>query len=328
MKRFAALVAAVAMVAGAWAVRAAIVDDGNDADGGGRSAQTLRLTCATELAAVCGQLDGEVDGLEVAVEDPGVTADALAKLRAGKNPGFDVWLTDGPWAAMVADDRAFSGVEGQVLGEPTEVLGRSPAVIVVQAAQKDGLTQACAGTITWRCIGEQAGTYRVGLTAPDRGDGLVALSEATASYFGTTSYSSVDFEESGFSAWFDSLTRLSTGGTINLGSRSALATAVSQAGTFNVVGALEAQSETLLRDRRDWDTLYPEPMSTAEVQLVPRAGSDADALLGRLGAATVRGALVDQGWRPPSGRTDSAVAIPRSPGLPSAGVLNALRDLW
>ena len=211
VKRLAALVAAVAMVAGAWAVRSAIVDDGGDAGDGAQSGQPLRLTCATELAAVCGQLVAEADRLEVTVEDPGRTADRIAQQPDGTDPGFDAWLADGPWAAMVVDDHAFSGVEGEVIGEPTEVLGRSPAVIVVQAAQEDGLTRACDGTVTWRCIGDQAGTYRVGLTAPDRGDGLVPLSAATASYFGTTSYSSVDFEEPGFSVWFDTLTRLSSG---------------------------------------------------------------------------------------------------------------------
>ena len=48
MKRVAALLAAVAMVAGAWAVRDLLVED----DGGGGAGEVpeqLRLTCATEL---------------------------------------------------------------------------------------------------------------------------------------------------------------------------------------------------------------------------------------------------------------------------------------
>jgi hypothetical protein len=325
VKRLAAVVAAVAMVAGAWALRQALTGDDRPAAPGDVPEQ-LRLTCATELAAVCDALD--VDGLRVAVEDPGRTADRIAQLPAGEDPGFDAWLVDGPWAAMVADDRAFAGVDGDVVDEPSGVLGRSPAVVVVQASRQDALTAACGGTITWRCIGEQAGSYRVGLTAPDRGDGLVPLAEATASWFGTTEYSSVDFEDPGFTAWFDALTELSAGGRINLGARSALATAVSQAGTFNVVGALESQSATLLRGREDWATLYPEPMSTADVQLVPRTGLDAGELLDRIDRTSLTGALADQGWRTDGGRTDRAVALPDGTGLPSAGVLNALRDQW
>ena len=103
-----------------------------------------------------------------------------------------------------------------------------------------------------------------------------------------------------------------------------------QVGTFNVVGALEAQSATLLRDGEAWSTIYPEPMTTADVQLVPRGGLDAGDLLDRLdrGDVDVRSALVDQGWRPTTGQGDPAVAIPEGSNLPSAGVLNALRDLW
>jgi hypothetical protein len=329
VKRVAALVAAIAMVAGAWAVRDLLVDDaGTGANGssGDEVPEQLRLTCATELASVCEQLASE--GVRVALEDPGLTADRLAELPEGDDPGFDAWLADGPWAEMVADDREFGGQDGQVLAAPSAVLARSPAVIVVQDGRRAELEQACGGTITWQCVGEQAATLRIGLTAPDRGDGLVPLAEAAGSFFGTTDYSTVDFEEPGFRPWFDALTRLSRSSSVRLGNRSALAAAVSQAGTFNVVGALEAQAATLLRGRDGWETIYPEPMSTADVQLVPRAGLDAEEVLDRLDLAAVSEALFAQGWRTANGQLDPVVAIPDDPGLPSAGVLNALRDLW
>jgi hypothetical protein len=326
VKQLAALAAAVLMVAGAWAVRDLVIDgDGSGDDPGGDDVpETVRLLCATELEPVCGQSGGP--GVTVELEDPGATADRLAELPAGDDPGFDAWLVDGPWAAMVEDDRQFGGRDGTVLGEPSAVLARSPAVLVVQDGRRAELERACGGTISWRCVGEQADTLRVGLTAPDRGDGLVPLAEAVGGWFDSTDYSTVDFEESEFSAWFDRLTRLSTSGTVSLGDRSALATAVGQAGTFNLVGALEAQSATLLRDRDGWSTLYPDPMSTAEVQLVPRAGLDADELTDRLGADRLAEALVDSGWRSPDGAGDPP--LPDGDGLPSAGVLNALRDLW
>lgn len=323
MKRLAAIVAAVAMVGGAWVLRDAL--DGDD-DGGRDTPSTLRVTCATELAAVCQTLDGQDGDVELTVEDPGRTADRIAQLPGGEDPGFDAWLADGPWAAMVADDRVFAGVDGEVLGGPSAVLARSPAVIVVQSTRSDELTEACAGTITWRCIGDRAGAFRVGLTAPDRGDGLVPLAEATAGYFGTSDYSTVDFEDPGFTTWFDQLTELSTKSQV--GDQSALAAALTRAGTFGVVGALEAQSATLLRGRDGWETLYPEPMSTADVQLVPRAGLDADEVLDRIDRSILVGALTDQGWRPTSGQGDPVVAIPDDAGLPAPGVLNALRDRW
>lgn len=327
MKRLAALLAAVAMIAGAWALRDALDDDGSGSGSGGGGSEVpeqLQLTCATELAAACNQLLEGRDDLEVTIQDPGITADTLAELPAGADPGFDAWLVDGPWAAMVADDRSFGGVRGEVLAEPSAVLARSPGLIAVQRSRQADLAGMCGETVTWRCVGEHADALRVGISTPNRGDGLVTLSQATSSYFDTTTYSAVDFEEPGFSAWFDALTSLSRRTT--MGARSALATAVGQAGTFGVVGALESQASTLLRGRDDWTTIYPEPMSTADVQLVPRTGLDADDLLDRLDAASLIEALGDQGWRPAPGTGDPA--LPDTAGLPSAGVLNALRDRW
>lgn len=332
MKRIAALAAAVAMVAGAWALRDALTgDDGNGSGGAGEAPDELRLRCATELQDVCDLVARERGDVRVTVEDPGVTADAIAELPAGDDPGFDVWLADGPWAAMAADDRSFAGLDGEVLGTPSEVLARSPSVIVVQAARRDEVAAACGGTIAWACIGEQAGTLRVGLTAPDRGDGLIPLAGATADVLETTEYSSADFEDAGFTSWLDSLTRLSTSASVRLGDRSALATAVGQAGTFNLVGALESQSSTLLRDREDWVTIYPEPMTTADVQLVPRVGIGVDDALDRLDMGRLRDALAGQGWRIDGDAPDGAggaPALPETANLPGPGVLNALKDLW
>lgn len=326
MKRLGALVAAIAMVALAWAVRDLVIDDdGSGGDPGGDDVpEQLRLTCATELKAVCDQLAS--GAVRVELEDPGATADRLAQLPEGDDPGFDAWLADGPWAAMVTDDRQFGGQDGTVLGEPSAVLARSPAVLVVQDGRRAELEQACGGTITWRCVGEQAATLQVGLTAPDRGDGLVPLAEATAGFFERTDYSAVDFDEPGFRPWFDALTQLSRSNRVRLGDRSALDAAAGQAGTFNVVGSLEAQTATLLRGRDDWSTIYPEPMSIAEVQLVPRAGLDAGELLDSLDADQLAAALTAAGWRDSDGAGDPR--LPAGAGLPRAGTLNALRDLW
>jgi hypothetical protein len=330
MKRIAALAAAVAMVAGAWALRDALAgDDGNGSGGAGEAPDELRLRCATELQDVCDRVARERDGVDVQIEDPGVTADAIAELPTGDDPGFDVWLTDGPWAAMADDDRSFAGLDGEVLGTPSEVLARSPSVIVVQAARRDEVAAACGGTIAWRCVGEQAATLRVGLTHPDRGDGLITLSAAVADALDTTDYSAVDFEEPGFTTWLESLTDLST--RTNLGEQSALAAALTRAGTFNLVGALESQSSTLLRDREDWVTIYPDPMTTAEVQLVPRAGIDVERALDRLDASLLSDALAAEQWRvgaeAPADAGD-APPLPQGTNLPGPGVLNALKDLW
>jgi hypothetical protein len=333
MKRLGALAAAVAMVAGAWALRDATTDDGGGGGGSGSGSGSgapavLRLRCATELKAVCDGVAKNRDDVRVTIEDPGTTADALARIETDEDPGFDAWLVAGPWGAMAADDRAFAGLDGEVLGEPSRVLARSPAVIVVQSARRNEVAAACRGTIAWACVGEQAGTLRVGLTAPDRGDGLIPLAGAAADRLDTTEYSSVDFEEPGFASWLDGL---STSATVRLGDRSALAAAVGQAGTFSVVGALEAEASRLLRDREDWVTIYPDPMTTADVQLVPREGVDADEALDRLDPSRLIDALAAEGWRIDGAEPDGAVDAPELPetaNLPGPGVLNALKGLW
>lgn len=318
MKRVLAFAAAVAMIAGAWAIR-----DARRPDREQPSRSEVRLLCAVDLAEACEQLAGSVQEpeLELSIEAPGVTADRLATLPAGDDPGFDVWLTAGPWGAMIADDRDFSDIPGTVLGKPSPVLATSDAVIVIRADLQPTVESSCGGTITWRCVGDQADALQVGLSPPVRADGLILLAEATAGYFGTTDYSAGDFTEPSFTQWFNRLLERSR--TTRFGGRSALATAATKTGTFNIVGALESDADELLRERDGWATIYPEPMSTAQVNLLPRTGLDIEALFQELLPAT-RSALKADGWRT-TGKLDDN---PPDSGLPSAGVLNALRDLW
>jgi hypothetical protein len=69
-------------------------------------------------------------------------------------------------------------------------------------------------------------------------------------------------------------------------------------------------------------------MSTADVQLVPRDGLDADELIDRLGAEQLRDALLEGGFRSATEQDEQSTTLPPDANLPSAGVLNALRDLW
>ncbi|MFN7150072.1 MAG: hypothetical protein ACK4V6_11395 [Microthrixaceae bacterium] len=332
MKRLGAVILAIAMIGGAWLLRDRLDGDdgsGGSGGGGGDDVEQVRLRCATELEQVCRQLAEGRDDVRVSIEDPGTTSDALVALPEGDDPGFDAWLVDAPWAEITADNRRFANTSGTVLGDPSAVLARSPAVIAVQSQQLDGLTEACGGTISWRCIGEQPTSLRVGLATPERGDGLVSLAGATASFLGTTDYSTTDFEEPGFIAWFDRLTELSA--RTPLGRQSPLARAVVAPGTFQVTGALESQSAELLRSRDNYRAIYPEPMTTADIRLVPRLQLEASELVDRLGSDELGAALTDAGWRidgrAPEGATD-APALPADAQLPAPGVLQQLRERW
>jgi hypothetical protein len=327
MKRLAAIVLAVGMVVGAVFLRQRIDGD----SGGGGSTGPFALRCATELAQVCTALATDRDDIEVTTEDPGTTADTLSALGPDEDPGFDAWLVDGPWPGIVADNRSFAGLDDPVLDTSSAVLARSPALIVSQRARRAELEATCGGTINWKCIGEQAATTeRVGLPSPERGDGLAVLAEATASWFGTTDYSSGDFEDPGFTGWFDRLTELST--RTPLGRQTPLARALAASGTFSVVGALEAQSAQLLRGHDDYVTTYPEPMVTADVVLAPAAGVDVGDALVRLDADLLATRLAAEGWRVEGRDTiagvDTAQRLPETSNMPEPGVLQTLRGLW
>lgn len=312
MKRFAALVAAVALVAGAMALRDALT--GDDVPSG----EQLRLTCATELADVCRELADGWD-VEVTIDDPGRTSDRLVRLGAGEPPGFDAWLVDGPWDGVTADNRRFVGDDTPVLGEASEVLAHSPAVVVMFDEVATRLGADCGGTVGWRCIGDAAPGLRVGLPAPERGDGMVVLAAATNGFFDGTDYAANDFDDPEFGAWFGDLTSLSS--RTDLGRRTPVQALLAQRGLFDVVGALEAQSAPLLEGRSDLQSLTTTPAAWAEARLVPAADVDVEQVLERLGGASrASEALAGAGWR--------AGAPSDGAGLPAAGVLQRLREQW
>ena len=87
----------------------------------------------------------------------------------------------------------------------------------------------------------------------------------------------------------------------------------------------------MLDPAKPYESLYAEPMVTADVVLAPRRGLDAAALLDELDRDALRDALATAGWRidgrPPEGAAGAA-ELPDGSGLPSAGVLQSLRDRW
>ena len=328
MKRLAALIVAVGMVLGALYVRDRIDGD----DGGGSSADELRLRCSTELRDVCQQLVEDRDDVDLEYEDPGETADALVELPAGEDPGFDVWLADATWPAVVADTREFNRTNGEVLGAPSDVLARSPVVLGVRTTPPPQVTEACGDARDWRCVG--AAVRRgasLGLPSPDRGDGLVVLGGAVTDWFDGPDVAVNDFDDSEFSSWIDAITAPVRGP--GLGDRTPLEAGVAATGRFAVVGALEADVVSLPRSAGVYTAIYPEPVVTSDLVLVPAEGGSADDAIDRLGGAERVGeVLAAAGWRVPGREVpegaDAGVELPPDQGTPSPGVLQALRDRW
>lgn len=343
MRRLAAVAAALALVVGAVFARQRI-DGGSD---GAVDGATIRLLCGTDLAAACGRLAARDRSITLVVEDEGVSTDRLSALAgANTGAGFDAWLVAAPWPSVVADNRAQRGSGGAVLGRSSRVLARSPAVIVARDTRATALQSACTGAVTWSCIGRFAGsawteaggqatwgTVKPGLAAPDRGSGLVVLSQAVASQVRTSNWASNDLDDPTNSAWFDQL--VGQARRSGVGGQTPLSRLLVVPASFAAVGALESEAGPAVAraaDRSSLRVIYPEPVTTADVTLTPPVGGDAGRMLQRIGPSRVSDALAATGWRVPGRSPVDGVgagpALPRSSGLPSAGALQNLSDRW
>ena len=213
--RVLAVLAAVAMVAGALVARSRI-DESDE-----RTSTTLRLVCSTELEAVCDALAEDKDSkVETTVEPAATTADTLTKLALGKQPSLDGWLVTAPWPAIVEDTRERQATSSLLTAGP--VLGRSPVVLAVRAERNPVLAAHCGGKPGWKCLGEAAGRpwaelpggraewqrIKPGHPPASTAAGLTVLGGAAVEFFdGRTDLSSTDLMEDSFQTWLDAIER-------------------------------------------------------------------------------------------------------------------------
>jgi hypothetical protein len=340
VSRVLAVLAAAAMVLGAVVVR-----DRMDGVDGGAGGDRIDLRCGTEFVEVCRSLAAEVDGVDVTVEDEATTAAELVDLPRDAAAPFDVWLTTGPWPAMVDEARARSGRDTAALAAPTATGARSPAVIVGRADRFEALSAECGGPVTWACIGRSAGlpwtavggaptwgVLKPGLPEPDGGTGLVVLAQAVASQLGRTDYASNDFDDDPtFGPWFDQL--VGAAKAANPSGADPLTRYLVVPAEFGFVGALEATAGPAVAraaGRGEARTVVPEPVATASVSLVPAAGGRGAAAADRVGDR-LPALLAGAGWQVPGQPAAPGVGggtLPETDGLPAPGVLEALRARW
>ena len=314
MRRLLALALAVAMVAGALFIRDRLDDDGSQASeggsGNGNDGRGALVVCVTELADACEAL--RADGAETRVEPAGTTFDALVDGTAE----LDGWLTIAPWPAMVEGALSRNG-RPAVFEEPeADPLARTPIVLVGVAEELEGLGFICNGAAYWRCIGEHLGQVRPAHDPADRSaTGLLVLASAVTDFFGGVPSASNDFDEPAFQTWFTELER-STTFTTNFDSL--VEHVLVRRSSFDAVGALEAPALAEGAQRDGYTILYPSPMATADAVLVWARGEDTDRFDGLATAV-----LTDAGWH-----AAGDAGLPESNGLPSAGVMEALRSEW
>ncbi len=340
MRRVLAVVAAAAMVVGSLALRSRM--DRTEVE----DSQVLRLTCATELGPACEAMADDDDRIRLTVEAAGLTADRLASADEGE-VGLDGWLTTAPWPVIVDQQRQAASLQ-PLFGPESPALARSPLVLAVWKDRAAVLNPTCGGTVGWKCLGDAAGTAGGWAAIGGRPEwgavkvrhappsstavGLVVLGQAVGSWFGRTDVSTVDLDDGAFQTWFAGLERSASAAASSL--ETMLAAGQSQ---FDAAGTTEAEAGPLLARAargKDVDLLYPSPMATADVVLaVPLGDTEAPATLrGVVQGEAGRTALAAAGWRVDGQRRAPGVPdtppLPGGSGLPSPGLLDALRTRW
>jgi len=357
MSRVVAVLVSVALVTGAFYLRArldnapAAVQPTSPAAATERAPGPLqgdpaepRLVCADELAAACTALgdDPEVP-YTVDLQAAGDTVEALA---SGEAP--DLWLVPAPWpqvAALLVD--AAPPAEGAAQPAPapevSEPLARSPLVLAGFVERLAALQPVCGGSVTWSCIGEQAGTPWTELGMPDASgslrpghldpttsaSGLLVLASAVTSHAGRTDLNRQDLASEEFIAWFTNLESEVPDFAPSSGSQ---VTEMLTRGlaSYDVIGTTQAEATLRLDNAPDGpleiQVLIPEPVTTADVVLVSFGAAG-----GLEGARQsldepLAAALADSGWV--TDLAGDATPLPADAGFPDAGFLVALQERW
>lgn len=337
LRRLAAVVVAVAMVAGALAWRAHR-DNRDETASGTRAPGHAVLVCSTELAQACAELPADAWGVEIVIEPAATTEATLTGAENAADTGFDAWLVPDPFPAMVAAQRTTRS-QATVLAEQSAPVASSPLVLIAWKDRRAVLDAACdAPELFWRCIGDMSGTpwadhggqsqwgpVKPGLSQPTTtATGLFTIAQASASWFGRTDYASNDFADPEFQRWLRQLARGAPNPPVP--PRTPLDDMLSKgSATFDITAAPLASAQariTASRDRDRLEIVYPAQPVMFDVVVAPVAGSEAGArLVGLLSSKEAAAAFERAGW-------DAGPDVTSPTGLPGPGVLQALRSLW
>lgn len=296
------MLVAVALVVGAVLVRARL-DDGDEVTTVASTVPaTGRIVCDESLAQACrAALPG------VTIEAAGTTIAALTASDAEPV----TWVTLAPMPELVDEARNAIGLDPLFVA--TERVATSPLVAVTSTERAELIEVTCAG-VTLKCIGDNAGTQwtELGATtnlgavrpaheAPDvSARGAIVYAWLATAFSGGPQF---DPRNVDFPSWVRQLAR----------PVSPLVTPTEELivrqGAFDI--ALTTEADVSGATERGYRVLYPLPMVQAEVVVAGAATPLTEAL---------RNGLEQQGWQ-------AAEGAPTGAGLPSAGVVQALRTV-
>jgi hypothetical protein len=187
-----AVIAAVAMIVGAFVYRYGSPFDGGGSDGGdGGDSPAAPVYCAAELGAdVCEAVDA--GDREVVTEPASATADRLIKARGFDDADVAGWLAPGPWAQMVDAQRRLAS-RPVLFASKGRGLADTPLVAVTRKGQP---IPGCPAEVDWRCIGDAAqnGSYRIGADANGTSSHLFLRAAALSGLFGNTNWATNDLD--------------------------------------------------------------------------------------------------------------------------------------
>lgn len=318
--RVLALLAAVALIVGAVVLRGVLDDDdgGTDVVGGPDSTSPAavagEIVCIEDLRAVCEELQ-----IDAVIEPAGAT---ITRLSAADADPPAAWITLAPLPQALDEARRVDGLDPLFGGG--ERVSSSAMAFVARTDRGAVLLDRCGGEITWRCLGDSAGSTweqlggevgwrspTIGHDAPDRSAlGAVVFGWVAATYFEA---GPVSVRDEAFVGWLTTLERA------NPDPRSPLRDMIRQLGTLDIVGTslVEANNTVPTGDTRF--TIYPSTMASAEVVVATSTGGSVGTL-----ADDLRPVLQDAGWEPTTGEAPATV-----PGLPPGPVIEALRtNIW
>jgi hypothetical protein len=312
-KRLLAILAAAAMIAGAWFVRTKVIDNKTTVATGGSTTQPTdapttarRVVCIAELEDVC-----RASGSIYTVEPVSTT---LATLASEPNPDI-VWITTSPLPEMADAARARAS-QPPLPVDQRKTLG-STTVVVAAPTERVAVLKAACPDLSWKCIGEktnrpwkeiggQAGWQDVTFRHRDpltSAGGLSVFGAALASRTGRTDIGTGDLATSDVRSWTNQLENANKQPT------SDPLTSIVVGTRFDVVGALATEVTSVGRIA----SLEPTPVARVGATIMVTSGKLPTDLVPNLLAA-----LGKNGWNP--------TVAPS--GLPDAVGMEAVQQLW
>jgi hypothetical protein len=325
LARLLAAVVAIALVAGAFALRGTLSDDeeGSTTDGPGATndavgegdgdGEAYRLLCDADLGEEACTAVAEATGAEVEV----MTAGEVLAEGGTAAEGADLWLTLDPMPGVLDTTRDEAQLDPITGEEATPVASSSLAVLTFDASRLD-----CREPVAWACLVEPV-RPEVAVPTLDSSLGILIAAVGSAGLVGSTDFSITTFRNTDERDLVDDL--------ISGRPTAAGATAADQADAMvlrpgaasaavTIAGLAERQAASAQGRNRGLGTVSLFPPVTVGVVLAglgSRGEEAVAALAPGVSEQTVLEALGVGGWTGPPAATS---------GLPEADLVYALQE--